>query len=235
MHHDHHGLRRPAFAADPDPRCYFEGAPQRRALACLGRVLAQDDGIGVITGEAGVGKSSLAAHLAATIDPARLQVAQVSAAMPHGRRAPSEDEVRAGRPCLLIIDDAETLPTGELAGWASVADARAGGWPPRLLLIGGAGLDARLRSPQLDRLRRRLIASHRLDPLGEAEVSAYVRHRLTCAGWKGEPGLDEAILGRVARASGGVPRKINLLADRLLRSSGTLESIGNRPPERQAA
>ena len=77
MYDQFYGLTGRPFQLTPDPQYYFESATHRKALSYLGYGLAQGEGFVVITGEVGAGKSTLVAHLMATIDPARLTAAQI--------------------------------------------------------------------------------------------------------------------------------------------------------------
>ena len=77
MFDDFYGLKGRPFQLTPDPAFYFESLTHRKALSYLGYGLAQGEGFVVITGEVGAGKSTLVAHLMATIDPARLTAAQI--------------------------------------------------------------------------------------------------------------------------------------------------------------
>lgn len=83
-------------------------------------------------------------------------------------------------------------------------------------LVGQPGLRERLRSPQLEQLRQRVIAACHLGPLSLAETRAYVDFRLRRAGWQNGELFEPAALERVHARSGGVPRRINLLCSRLL-------------------
>ena len=72
MYTDHFGLSGQPFQLTPDARFWFESRTHKKAMAYLGYGLAQSEGFVVVTGEIGAGKSTLVAHLMATIDTARL-------------------------------------------------------------------------------------------------------------------------------------------------------------------
>ena len=84
MFNDYFGLTGRPFQLTPDPAFYFESLTHRKALSYLSYGLAQGEGFVVITGEVGAGKSTLVAHLMATIDPARLTA---RAALPWSSRS----------------------------------------------------------------------------------------------------------------------------------------------------
>ena len=77
MFDDFYGLTGRPFQLTPDPAFYFQSITHRKALSYLGYGLAQGEGFMVITGEVGAGKSTLVAHLVATIDPDQLTIGQV--------------------------------------------------------------------------------------------------------------------------------------------------------------
>ncbi|MDE2301808.1 MAG: AAA family ATPase [Sphingomonadales bacterium] len=80
MYSEFYGFAGRPFQLTPDPAFYFESRTHRKALSYLGYGLAQGEGFIVITGEIGAGKSTLAAHLMATIDAARLTVGRLASA-----------------------------------------------------------------------------------------------------------------------------------------------------------
>jgi hypothetical protein len=70
--------------------------------------------------------------------------------------------------------------------------------------------------PQLEQLRQRVIAAHHLEAMELGEVQAYIEHRLKCVGWTGNPQFDQRVFTELYEASGGVPRRINQICNRLM-------------------
>ena len=140
MFDDFYGLTGKPFQLTPDPAFYFPSGTHRKALSYLRYGLAQGEGFIVITGEVGAGKSTLVAHLVASIDPAQLTVGQVVTsklddeeivhvvAQSFGLDITGHDkasalgsiegflheEARAGRRCLLIVDESQNLSVAAL-------------------------------------------------------------------------------------------------------------------------
>jgi hypothetical protein len=83
-------------------------------------------------------------------------------------------------------------------------------------LVGQPEFRSIMQSPEMVQLRQRVIASYHLGPLDVAETQAYVEHRLTCVGWKGNPGFDPEAMKGIFTFSQGIPRRINALADRVM-------------------
>jgi general secretion pathway protein A len=86
----------------------------------------------------------------------------------------------------------------------------------QIVLIGQPELRTLLAQPGMAQLAQRVIARCHLDALGEKETAAYVRHRLAVAGARRGKLFDGAALARIHQRARGVPRRINLLADRAL-------------------
>lgn len=232
------------FQLTPDPDFYFESATHRKALSYLGYGLAQGEGFIVITGEVGAGKSTLAAHLLASIDRERLTAAQIVTSRLDGDElvhlaarafginvyghdkasalgrieAFLHDEARAGRRCLLVVDEAQNLSVEALEELRMLSNFQLGAHPLlQILLLGQPEFRTLLRtSPQLEQLRQRVIATHHLEPMGLDEIGPYVEHRLARVGWRGVPAFELRLYSELARASGGLPRRINQLLNRLL-------------------
>jgi general secretion pathway protein A len=85
-------------------------------------------------------------------------------------------------------------------------------------LVGQPELRVLLRAPDMQQLRQRIIASYHLGPMDAAETRGYVEHRLRHVGWKDDPGFDDSAFAAIHTESGGVPRRINQLCNRLLLS-----------------
>jgi hypothetical protein len=83
-------------------------------------------------------------------------------------------------------------------------------------LVGQPELRQVLHSGQLQQLRQRVIASYHLGPMDRAETHAYVEHRLKHVGWKGDPAFDADALEAIHGASGGIPRRVNLVCNRVM-------------------
>lgn len=244
MFDDFYGLTGRPFQLTPDPAFYFESLTHRKALSYLGYGLAQGEGFVVITGEVGAGKSTLVAHLMATIDPARLTAAQVVTSALDGEEIVHvvaqafrmeiaghdkasalgaiesflHEEARAGRRCLLIVDEAQNLSVSALEELRMLSNFQLGSHPLlQTLLLGQPEFrQTLLDSGELEQLRQRVIATHHLAAMQPGEVQAYIEHRLKCVGWNGNPAFDEHVFADIFEATGGVPRRVNQLANRLL-------------------
>lgn len=83
-------------------------------------------------------------------------------------------------------------------------------------LIGQPELRDMMHGQQMQQLRQRVIASYHLGPMDKAETQAYVEHRLVHVGWKGDPAFEPAAFDLIHTLSGGIPRRINTLCNRLL-------------------
>lgn len=248
MYNDFYELTGRPFQLTPDPQFYFESGTHRKALSYLGYGLAQGEGFIVITGEVGAGKSTLAAHLLATIDRQRLTAAQIvtskldgdelvhMAARAFGLEVAGHDkatalaviesflhdEARAGRRCLLVVDESQNLSVTALEELRMLSNFQLGAHPLlQILLLGQPEFRTLLQTtPELEQLRQRVIASHHLEAMEAGEVGPYVEHRLACVGWRGNPAFDARVYADLATASGGIPRRINQIVNRLLLMGG---------------
>jgi hypothetical protein len=82
-------------------------------------------------------------------------------------------------------------------------------------------------------LRQRVIASYHLGPMDRAETEEYIKHRLAHVGWQGDPSFDAAAFDVIHQFTGGIPRKINTLCNRLLLAGylGETHSVSARDVE----
>jgi putative secretion ATPase (PEP-CTERM system associated) len=243
MYTEHYGLTGQPFQLTPDARFWFDSRTHKKAMAYLGYGLAQGEGFITVTGEIGAGKSTLVAHVLANIDRARLNaislvstqvegddmlrlVAQglgldtgavVKARLLDAVEQRLEEEMRAGKRTLLIVDEAQNLPVSALEELRMLSNFQVGGRALiQIVLLGQPEFRDKLAGAGLEQLRQRVIATHHLDAMGEDEVSAYVRHRLTRVDWQGNPDFEPDAFAAIHRASGGIPRRVNQLMQRVL-------------------
>jgi hypothetical protein len=83
-------------------------------------------------------------------------------------------------------------------------------------MLGQPEFRDKLAGPGLEQLRQRVIATHHLEAMDADEVAAYVRHRLTRVDWQGNPDFEPEAFIAIHRHSGGIPRKVNQLMQRVL-------------------
>ncbi|MFH0344091.1 MAG: hypothetical protein ACHBNF_18660, partial [Chromatiales bacterium] len=83
-------------------------------------------------------------------------------------------------------------------------------------LLGQKEFRVLLRSPSFVQLRQRVIAAYHLKPLDAEETQAYIEHRLRLVGWNQDPVFAQEAFPLIHRITEGVPRKINMLCDRIL-------------------
>ena len=244
MYDAHFGLSGRPFQLTPDARFWYETATHRKAMAYLGYGLAQGEGFVVVTGDIGAGKTTLVGHLTAQVDPAALNVitivstaipaddllrivatglgvdpqglakAQLLTAIERGLHAVA----RSGRRTLLIVDEAQALPIDSLEELRMLSNFQAGGHALlQILLLGQPEFRERLHgSDRLEQLRQRVIAIHHLDPMEAHEVADYIAHRLSVVGWQGRPDFAADAFAALYEGSGGVPRRLNQLAGRVM-------------------
>ena len=83
-------------------------------------------------------------------------------------------------------------------------------------LVGQPEFRTTLHSPTMQQLRQRVIASYHLGPMDGPETHEYIEHRLATVGWKGDPSFSDGAHQAIYEYTGGIPRKVNTLCDRIL-------------------
>jgi len=230
------------FQLTPDPRFFFSSKGHQRAAAYLVYGAHQGEGFIIITGEVGAGKTMLAATLAQKLASQNLALAQVvstrleaddmvrtvSAAFglsQEGNKAALLDRLgqfllacsRQGRRALLIVDEAQNLPAASVEELRMLSNFVHGNRPLlQTFLLGQPEFRRTLQGPEMEQLRQRVIASYHLGPLDQAETASYVVHRLRTAGWHGDPEFGPDSFALIHQFTGGIPRRINILCDRVL-------------------
>lgn len=242
MYEDYYKLQARPFQLMPDPRRLFETTSHTRGLSYLIYGLERGEGFVVITGAVGTGKTLLLQVLLEQIKTRHLLIARVAmanidadnivatvaAAFGVNVRGLAKYEMLDGlvnklsaarnRRALLIVDEAQTCSTAALEELRIVSNLQARGQAlVQVVLVGQSELRELLRRPSMTHLRQRIVASYHLEPLDQAEVPGYIEHRLNTVGWRADRlSFGAGVYDRAYEWSGGIPRRINQIMDRLL-------------------
>jgi general secretion pathway protein A len=244
MYEDFYHLTGKPFQLTPDPRFYFDTKTHKKAMAYLSYGLSQGEGFIIITGDVGAGKTTLVGHLFDALDKSRYVLAKVvttqldadstlrMVASGLGLKIDGLDKAtilnrietflrqqsRDKRRTLLIVDEAQNLPVSALEELRMLSNYTEGNKSLlQIFLLGQPEFRDKLAvSPELEQLRQRVIATHHLEPMQQEELPGYIYHRLKLCGWKGRPSFTDGAFDLMFDYSGGVPRRLNNLASRIL-------------------
>ena len=245
MYFEHYGLNEAPYSITPDPRFVFLSERHRDALAHLLFGIGQGGGGGFVqlTGEVGTGKTTLSRLLLEQL-PENTKVAlllnprlgplelleavceelHLDIAAARGSGKALVDALNAfllqayadGQRVVLIVDEAQDLSPESLEQVRLLTNLETDTQKLlQIVLIGQPELRDALAKPELRQLSQRITARFHLTPLSETETGDYLRHRFRVAGGRHFP-MTAAAVQRVQRHSGGIPRLVNVIAERAL-------------------
>ena len=239
------------FQLTPDPAMLFPSKGHKRAMSYLLYGLEQGEGFVMITGAVGTGKTLLIQKLFEELTHRNIAIASIASANLDGedilpavasafalsyegrsKEALLQDVKQhlitlRGRHshALLVVDEAQTLTAAALEMLRILSNFEVDGHALlQVFLIGQAELQRTIVTHRMEQLRQRIIASHKLEPMGAEECRDYILHRLRAVGWNNDPELVPGLFAGVYLAGRGIPRKVNLIMDRLL-LHGYLEEL----------
>ncbi len=241
MYFDYFGLKEAPFRITPNTEYWHAGGQRGELLAALLYAIGQGEGIIKVVGEVGSGKTMLCRKLAAQlpdhIDSAYLgnptlgpddmvatilaDLGEVPASGRQARLAQLNSVLlarhAAGRRVVVFVEEAQGIALDNLEFLRLLTNLEtATDKLLQIVLFGQPELDALLADPRIRQLKDRITVSLSLPPLAEAEVAAYLRARLTVAGYRGPDLFPPKLISRIAQLSGGLSRRINVLADKTL-------------------
>jgi general secretion pathway protein A len=245
MYFAHYGLNEPPYSITPDPRFVFLSERHRDALAHLSFGIDKGGGGGFVqlTGEVGTGKTTLCrllleqlpedTRVALVLNPRQSPVELLETACEElrldidGRRGSSKALVDAlnafllqayadGQRVVLIVDEAQDLSVDALEQVRLLTNLETDTQKLlQVILLGQPELREMLARPELRQLAQRITARFHLTPLDADETAAYLRHRFRVAGGQRFP-FDPRAVRRIHVRAGGVPRLVNVIAERAL-------------------
>lgn len=243
MYASYYGLTGKPFQLNPDPSFFYGSRGHKRAMAYLEYGLHQSEGFIVITGEVGAGKTTLVRSLLQKLDPQKVVAAQLVSTQLDAEDTlrmvaaafglPSKTFEKAelllalemflvsitskGKRALLIVDEAQNLTPRAVEELRMLSNFQLEDHALlQSFLIGQPEFKETMQSEHMRQLRQRVIASYHLGPMDREETRAYIEHRLNHVGWKGNPCFEPAAFDIVFDFTGGIPRRINTVCDRLM-------------------
>jgi putative secretion ATPase (PEP-CTERM system associated) len=244
MYEAFYGLKTKPFQLNPDPAFYFASKQHRRAKAYLEYGVSRNEGFIVVTGEIGAGKTMvlrslidglagsnvITGHLVTTQLGAEDTLRMVGAAFGFRVKDVPKSELlitleaflisqtSKGKRCLLIVDEAQNLTPRAVEELRMLSNFQFGNQALlQSFLVGQPEFREILQRPEMEQFRQRVAATCHIGPLDKEETRLYMEHRIKCAGGDGtKPTFEPAVFDEMYKASGGIPRRINAFADRLM-------------------
>ena len=246
----HFGLTRRPFRPTPDTDAYYKAPTHEAALAALRHAYEARDGLALVDGEPGTGKTIIVRKFLDGLDPA---VAPVFLPSPrflrptdlyqailfdHGTdyRGLSEQELRllvtdhllgrvsAGEPTVLVLDEAQGLGPDVLEELRLLGNIETRAAKAAFIVLAAQlGLRERLAKPELAAFAQRVAVRCKIEPLSREDAGRFLHHQLEVAGGSASLLTDEA-LNLLTEHAHGVPRILNQAAALAFQLAGSAEA-----------
>ncbi|MBC7906320.1 MAG: AAA family ATPase [Rhodospirillaceae bacterium] len=231
------------FRVTPDPGFLYLTDQHKEALAAIIYGIAKRKGFVCITGEVGVGKTTILRSYLDSVDEPGLRFVYIYnpnvsfqtllrhifkeisldysgddiAGMVDALRAWLIEHHSKRETLVLLIDEAQNMPMGTLESLRMLSNLETATEKlVQIVLVGQPELEHLLAERQLRQLESRIAVRTRLGPLSKADSTNYIRHRLKCVALDDKPAFAEAAIAEIVRHAGGIPRRINVMADNCL-------------------
>ncbi len=243
MYRQFYRLNKSPFHITPDPEFLFLSGSHKEASASIVYGIEQRKGFIAITGEVGVGKTTILRSYLESTDPEKIKIVYIfncavtfqkllkQICIELGISIEDEDaselvnrlshflieEYKNDRNVVLIVDEAQNMPVETLEQLRMLSNLETSRDKLiQMILVGQPEFDRKLEIPELRQLKQRIAIRCRINPLSIEESLAYINHRLMSASSFFNPIFTKEALKEIIRESGGIPRVINVLCDNSL-------------------
>ncbi|MBE0625202.1 MAG: AAA family ATPase, partial [Burkholderiales bacterium] len=242
MYLDHFGLNESPFRITPHTDFFFGGANRGPTLEALLYAITHDEGIVKVSGEVGSGKTMLCRVLMERLPD---QVQTILLANPSLTRdeiiyaigeeldiKPQSERLSVAllklqehlinlysenQRVVLLIDEAHAMPQETLEQVRLLSNLETSHAKLlQIVMFGQPELDEHLNQPHMRQLKERITHSFRLEPLLRSDIEAYLDFRMRAAGYRGPNVFSPDAVRRIVKASEGLTRRVNILADKSL-------------------
>lgn len=245
MYLDHFGLREAPFRITPHTEFFFAGANRGATLEALIYAITHDEGIVKVSGEVGSGKTMLCrmlleklpdnvetvylANPSLTRDEILYAIAEeLQTPLPEARShlllRTLQDRLleiyAAGRQVVVMIDEAHAMPPETLEEIRLLSNLESNRHKLlHIVLFGQPELDDHLAEMNMRQLKERITHNFALEPLRRNDIGSYLMFRIRAAGYHGPDLFTPGAIQLISKASEGLTRRINILADKALLSA----------------
>ncbi len=250
VYEDYFGFSEKPFDLTPDPKYLYLSPKHKEVLAHLVFGLQENNGFLKIVGEVGTGKTTISRSFLSQLDSGfnfayifnpclnsleLLQSINSELGIPAETNSRKEltdilnefllEERKKGKRVVLIVDEAQDLETPVLEQLRLLSNLETNTQKLiQIILIGQPELDKILQKEELRQLKQRITIQWELLPLNQKETRGYIQHRLNVALGKGKVRFTKSAMDLIFRYAQGIPRMINVLADRSLLIGYTLNT-----------
>lgn len=231
------------FRVTPDPGFLYLTDQHKEALAAIIYGIAKRKGFVCITGEVGVGKTTILRSYLDSVDEPGLTFVYIYnpnvsfqtllrhifkeigvdyagddiAGMVDTLREWLIAHHQSRKTLVLLVDEAQNMPIGTLESLRMLSNLETATEKlVQIVLVGQPELESLLAERQLRQLESRIAVRTRLGPLSRQDSAAYIRHRLKCVALDDKPAFTDAAITEIVKACGGIPRRINVVCDNSL-------------------
>jgi general secretion pathway protein A len=242
MYNEYFGFGESPFNVTADPRFFYSTRHYQEAFTGLRWGVKLRQGLIVMTGESGTGKTTLLKRVTEGFEPS-IRTAPVSShhrnftqmlrrilvnfglpnppnnqlIMLEKLRSYLTEEFKENRVVGILLDEAQDINVRTLKELELLLDLDIDHQKLlQIVLLGPPELESKLQRPELRSIKQRVALWCRLAPLQSHEVGPYIDYRVMRAGYQGEDLFAPGAVEQITHSSQGIPRLINIICDNAL-------------------